>query len=67
MDLPCCLALEGFFHGWGRELGPFFIFPQDSSMPWQAQAIRSGVLPMLQVVEGDLVWRKRARGSSQVI
>ena len=46
---------------------PFFNFFQDSSMPWQAQAIRSGVLPMLQVVEGDLVWRKRSRGSSQVI
>ena len=27
MDLPCCLALEGFFHGRGRELGPFFISP----------------------------------------
>jgi hypothetical protein len=26
MDMPCCLALEGFFHGWGRELGPFFFF-----------------------------------------
>ena len=41
--------------------------PKDSSMPWQAQAIRSGVLPMFQVAEGDLVWRKRARGSCQVI
>ena len=20
MDMPCCLALEGDFHGWGREL-----------------------------------------------
>ena len=26
MDMPCCLALEGFFHGWSRELGPFFYF-----------------------------------------
>ena len=24
MDMPCCLALEGVFHGWGRDLGPFF-------------------------------------------
>ena len=26
MGLPCCLALEGFFHGWGRELGSFLFF-----------------------------------------
>ena len=24
MDMPCCLALEGIFNGWGRELVPFF-------------------------------------------
>jgi len=23
MDMPCCLALKGGFHGWGRELVPF--------------------------------------------
>ena len=26
MDMPCCLALEGVFHGWGRDLGPFFYY-----------------------------------------
>ena len=29
--MPCCLALEGVFHGWGRDLGPFhYYFPQIS-------------------------------------
>ena len=23
MNMPCCLALEGLFHGRGREFGPF--------------------------------------------
>ena len=23
MDMPCCLALQGVFHGWGRKLVPF--------------------------------------------
>ena len=27
MDMPCCLALEGIFHGRGRDLVPFFYFP----------------------------------------
>ena len=67
MDMPCCLALEGFFHGWSRELGPFFNFFKGSSMPWQDQAIRSGVCPMLQMVAGGLVWRTRGRGSIYVI
>ena len=44
MDMPCCLALEGVFHGWGRDLVPFFnYFPHDFSMPWQARSIRSGI------------------------
>jgi hypothetical protein len=67
MDMPCCLALEGFFHGWGRDFGPFFYFFEGSSMPWQAQAIRSRVWPMLQMIAGGLVWRRSAGGSSRVI
>ena len=43
MDMPFCLALQGYFHGWGRELVPLFCFFQDFSMPWQAQAIRPGL------------------------
>ena len=26
MDMPCCLALQGIFHGWGRDLVPFLFF-----------------------------------------
>ena len=26
MDMPCCIALEGVFYGWGCELVPFFVF-----------------------------------------
>ena len=65
MDMPCCLALEGFFHGWGRDLVLFFYFFQGSSMAVHAVAGSGHPLGGLADVADDCGWfslAKKCRG-----